>query len=55
MYLQAGYLPPAQTDQMRELVREYAALRIASADQAKVLENAAISESLHRDMWAIME
>ena len=55
VYLQAGYLPPAQTDQMRELVREYATLRIASSDQARVMENASISESLHRDMWAIQE
>ena len=55
VYLQAGYLPPAQTDQMRELVREYATLRIASSDQARVMENASISESLHRDMWSIQE
>ena len=55
VYLQAGYLPPAQTDQMRELVREYATLRIATGDQARVLENAAISVSLHADMWAIVE
>lgn len=55
VYLQAGYLPPAQTDLMRELVREYASLRIASADQAQVLENAAISESIHKDMWAVVE
>ncbi len=40
VYLQAGYLPPAQTDQMRELVREYSTLRIATSDQARVLENA---------------
>jgi hypothetical protein len=55
VYLQAGYLPPAQTDQMRELVREYATLRIASSDQARVLENARISESIHADMWAVVE
>ena len=55
VYLQAGYLPPAQTDQMRELVREYSTLRIASSDQARVLENARISESMHADMWAIVE
>ena len=55
VYLQAGYLPPAQTDQMRELVREYATLRVATADRARVLENAAISVSLHADMWAIVE
>ena len=29
-YLQAGYLPPAEGDQIRELLRQYASLRIAS-------------------------
>ena len=55
VYLQAGYLPPAQTDQMRELVREYSTLRIATSDRAQVLENAAISVGMHADMWAIVE
>jgi hypothetical protein len=55
VYLQSGYLPPAEAEQMRDLVREYSTLRIATSDQAQVIENAATSVSLHADMWAIVE
>ena len=55
VYLQAGYLPPAQGDQVRELMRLYLPLRIASADRAQVQRDIVASVAMHEDMWAITE
>ncbi len=52
-YLQADYLPQPATDDMRELLREYLPLRIASDDQAQVQANIQRSVQLHAEMWAI--
>jgi hypothetical protein len=55
VYLQAGYLPPAEGEQVRELLREYAPLRVATNDLATIQENADLSTSIHRDMWQVTE
>ena len=55
VYLQASYLPDPQAEQMRELVREYLPLRIATADLARVQANLVASVDLQDQMWAITE
>jgi hypothetical protein len=55
VYLQAGYLPPAQGDQVRELMRLYLPLRIVGADRAQVQRDIVASVALHEDMWAITQ
>jgi hypothetical protein len=52
-YLQADYLPQPATDRMRELLREYLPLRIASDDLAQVQANLQRSTELHAEMWTI--
>ena len=52
-YLQADYLPQPATDEMRELLREYLPLRIATDDVAQVRANVQRSTELHARMWAI--
>ena len=52
-YLKADYLPQPATDAMRELLREYLPLRIATGDPAQVLANVERSTELHAEMWAI--
>src|SRR4029079_9271315 len=52
-YLQADYLPQPATDQMRELLREYLPVRIATDDRAQVVANIQRSVELHAQMWAI--
>lgn len=52
-YLQADYLPQPATDQMRELLREYLPLRIASDDVAQVQANLQRSTVLQAEMWTI--
>ena len=54
-YLEAGYLPQAATDQIRELLREYLPLRIATGDRAAVQTNFQRAEALHDQMWAIFQ
>ncbi len=51
-YLQADYMPPAETDQMRELLREYLPLRI-NTDPGELAAKIKRSEELHAAMWAI--
>jgi hypothetical protein len=54
-YLRAGYLDePAGLD-MRDLLREYVPLRIATSDEALLVANLERSEQLLDDMWAIAE
>ena len=52
-YLQADYLPDAEADQMKALLREYLPLRIASDDTEQVQANIRRSLELHAEMWAI--
>jgi hypothetical protein len=52
-YLQADYLPEASADELKELLREYAPLRIASNDRTIIEEHIRRSEALHERMWAI--
>ena len=52
-YLQADYLPDAEADQMKALLREYLPLRIASDDTEQVQANIQRSLELHAEMWAI--
>ena len=52
-YLQADYLPPAQGAQIKQLVREYLPLRIATSDPARVQANIAQSGQLLDQMWTI--
>ena len=52
-YLEAGYMPEAQTEEMRELLRQYLPLRIATSDPAQLQANIQRSAELHAQMWAI--
>src|SRR5262245_13144812 len=52
-YLKADYLPPADGQQIKELLREYAPLRVASNDRAQVQANVQRSTELRDQMWAI--
>ena len=54
-YLEAGYMPQPQADELRELLREYLPLRIATNDLPQT--QAAIQQSIvmHGEMWAIVE
>jgi hypothetical protein len=52
-YLQADYLPESSADQMKELLREYLPLRIATDERTVIQANAKRSMELHREMWAI--
>lgn len=52
-YLQADYMPEAQTTQMRALLREYLPLRIATGDPSQLQANLQASRQLHAEMWAI--
>lgn len=54
-YLQAGYLRSPESEQSRELLREYAALRVATNDDAVLQANLARSEEIHAELWAIAE
>lgn len=53
-YLQADYLPQPSRDGLKEVLREYLPLRIATGDVAQVQANAARSVELQQDMWAIV-
>ncbi len=55
-YLRAGYLDEPAATQSRELLREYAPLRIVtSADPADLADELARSEALHAELWALAE
>jgi hypothetical protein len=54
-YLRAGYLPQPQSEQIRELFREYAPLRIATSDPARLEGAIAESERIHGELWALTE
>lgn len=52
-YLQADYLPDPAAEQMKELLREYLPLRIATDDMAQLQANIQQSAVLHGEMWAL--
>ena len=52
-YLRADYLPDAEAEQMKALLREYLPLRIASDDIDQVRSSIERSLELHAEMWAI--
>lgn len=52
-YLQADYLPDPAAEQMKELLREYLPLRIATDDMAQLQANIEQSAVLHGEMWAL--
>ena len=54
-YLRAGYLPEPQSTESRDLLREYAALRVVTSDTAQVEANVARSVEIHRELWALAE
>jgi hypothetical protein len=53
-YLRADYLPSADADELKALIREYLPLRLSSDDPAQVQANVARSLELHTEMWAIV-
>jgi hypothetical protein len=53
VYLQADYLPAADAQEMKQLVREYLPLRIATSDRAQLQANLQRSVELQAQMWAI--
>ena len=54
-YLRAGYLPQPQGEQIRNLFREYAPLRVATSDPTQL--QSAIQESvrIQNEVWALTE
>lgn len=52
-YLQADYLSDPAAQEMKELLREYLPLRIATDDTALIRVNIQRSLALHAEMWAI--
>ena len=54
-YLRAGYLDEPAGSDMRDLLREYVPLRIATTDDALLVANLERSEQLLDEMWAIAE
>ena len=53
-FLQADYLPTEDAAALKELVREYASVRVATADPVQLQAAIARSEELHGEMWAIV-
>lgn len=54
-YLRAGYLPEPTKTEIRDRLREYAPLRIATNDPTKLQANIERSVVLQNEMWAITE
>ena len=54
-YLRAGYLDEPAGSDMRDLLRGYVPLRIATTDDALLVANLERSEQLLDEMWAIAE
>jgi hypothetical protein len=55
VYLRAGYLPQPQSDQIRQLVRDYIPYRITASDPAQLQANIAHSQDLMNQIWAITQ
>src|SRR4029077_11838408 len=54
-YLRAGYLPEPASSEPRELLRQYAPLRISVTDAADVEADISASTAIHTRLWAIAE
>src|SRR6478735_5790981 len=54
-YLRAGYLPEPASTNIRDLLREYAPLRVATSDRAQLQANIDRSAVLLNQIWAIGE
>jgi hypothetical protein len=52
-YAQADYLPDPAAGQLRELLREYLPLRIATGDTAQVQANLRLARELQPQLWAV--
>jgi hypothetical protein len=52
-YAQADYLPDPAAEQLRELLREYLPLRIATGDTAQVQANLQLARELQPKLWAV--
>lgn len=55
VFLRAGYLPPPADERTRTLLREYAPLRIDTADRDRLAANFARSGEIQGELWAIVE
>lgn len=55
VYLRAGYLPQQASDQTRELLREYAPLRLNTSDEAQLQAQFAQSARIQDQLWSIAE
>jgi len=54
-YLRAGYLPQPASRESRELLRQYAPLRVNVGDRDQLATNFERSEEILGDLWAIAE
>ncbi|WFM72435.1 hypothetical protein [Halomonas sp. CKK8] len=54
-YLRAGYLPEPASSEIRDLLREYVPLRIATDDLADVRVRIARSVELQEKLWSVAE
>lgn len=54
-YLEAGYMPEPQTEQLRALLREYLPLRIATNDLPQTQAAIQRSIEIHAEMWAVIQ
>ena len=54
-YLRAGFLPEAESEASRELLRAYAPLRVNVDDRVQLEVNFVRSEEIHDELWAIVE
>ena len=54
-YLRAGYLPEPASREIRDLLREYVSLRIATDNMENELKKIARSVELHAKLWSITE
>jgi hypothetical protein len=54
-YLRAGYLPEPARTEIRERLREYAPLRVATDDRDQLQANVDRSVVLQNEMWSISE
>lgn len=55
VYLRAGLLPEPASSEIRERLREYAAVRIATNDLADLRARVARSIEIHNEVWSITE
>ena len=54
-YLRAGYLPDSQSEEIRDLIREYVPLRIGTPDDDELQRRHAASEPVTVALWAEAE